>query len=487
MATHPAQDSAPVPPARHKHRLREVILPSILLVGDLACAAAGLVSGYLMRFHTPIAELGLTVPDATLPRYLPLLQLGIVLLMATFAYLGLYDPRLLLRRVHSLVLIIKGMAFWLAAYLGLSLVLKFDPPISRLLALVAFGTTFLFLYTWRNLVYLVLTRTRLLERVKRRVLVLGCETRALEFAIEVAASDAHPFRVAGFVALPGENPTRAGVPAGFQLGAFDSLEVVLDRHRIDIVVAATLDIPRDVLTRAMAACEQRYVEWKVIPSAFELFVSNLQLESHGGIPILGVGQLAIRSLFNRVAKRAVDLVGALVGLALGLPFALAGALLVRRESPGPVLFRQTRIGAEHRPFTMYKLRTMRVGAELEDDSRQSTTAGDPRVLRVGRVLRRWNIDEIPQFWNVLRGDMSLIGPRPERPYHVDSLSRQIAHYLPRHLVKPGMTGWAQVRGCRGDSDLERRLQHDIHYIENWSLAFDFQIMLFTLLHWRAPE
>jgi exopolysaccharide biosynthesis polyprenyl glycosylphosphotransferase len=416
-----------------------------------------------------------------------LLLLGLLMLLLTFAYLGLYDPRLLLRRVHSLALVIKGMTFWLAAYLGLSLVIKFDPPISRLLALVGFATTLLFLYTWRNIFYLVLTRTRLLERVKRRVLVLGCEPRALEFAIEVADSTVHPFQIAGFVLMPGDDPAKSMVPPSRIIGTFDTIEATLERHEVDIVVASTLDIPRDVLTRAIEACERRYVEWKIIPTAFDLFLSNLQLESHGGIPVLGVGQLAIRSLFNRAVKRFIDIAGALAGLAAGFPFMVAGALLVRREAPGPVLFRQTRIGADHRPFTMYKLRTMRVGAELEDNARQSTTADDPRVLRIGRFLRRWNIDEMPQFWNVLRGDMSLVGPRPERPYHVDSLSRRIAHYLPRHLVKPGMTGWAQVRGCRGDSDLERRLQHDIHYIENWSLLMDVQIMLFTLLHWRAPE
>ena len=487
MASPSAQEPSRPPPSRRTHRLREVVLPSVLLVGDLVCAGAGLVAGYLMRFHTPIAELGLLVPDATLPRYLPILQLGMLLLMVTFAYLGLYDPRLLLRRDYSLTLILKGMGFWLAAYLGLSLAIKFDPPISRLLALVAFGTTLVFLYSWRNLFYLALTRSRLLERVKRRVLILGCEPRALEFAIEVADSAAHPFQIAGFISLPGESPARAGVPPSRLLGSFDQIAAILERHQIDIVITGTLDIPRDVLARTMEACERRYVEWKIIPSAFELFVSNLQLESYGGIPVLGVGQLAIRSLFSRATKRGIDLAGALVGLIVGLPFMVLGALLVRRESPGPLLFRQTRIGAEHRPFTMYKLRTMHVGAEREDHARQSTTVDDPRVLRAGRILRRWNIDEMPQFWNVLRGDMSLVGPRPERPYHVDSLSRQIAHYLPRHLVKPGMTGWAQVRGCRGDSDLERRLQLDIQYIENWSLLFDLQIMVFTLLHWRAPE
>ncbi|MGH8018596.1 MAG: exopolysaccharide biosynthesis polyprenyl glycosylphosphotransferase, partial [Opitutaceae bacterium] len=260
----------------------------------------------------------------------------------------------------------------------------------------------------------------------------------------------------------------------------------LTANSADMLVATTLDLPRDQMARAIEICERSYVDLKVIPSAFDLFISHLQLESHGGVPVLGIGTLAIRRLFNRAAKRAVDIAGASIGLALGAPLLAIGALLLRRESPGNIIFRQTRVGARHATFTMYKLRTMRLGAESEDDARHSTAPDDPRMLRAGRWLRRWNIDEIPQFWNVLRGDMSLVGPRPERPYHVDSLARRMAHYLPRHLVKPGMTGWAQVNGCRGDGGLEQRLQLDIHYIERWSILLDLQIMLLTFLRWRAP-
>jgi lipopolysaccharide/colanic/teichoic acid biosynthesis glycosyltransferase len=149
-----------------------------------------------------------------------------------------------------------------------------------------------------------------------------------------------------------------------------------------------------------------------------------------------------------------------------------------------VFFRQTRVGAGHRPFTLWKLRSMAPGAEATDAARQSTARDDPRLLRLGGFLRRWNLDELPQFWNVLRGDMSLVGPRPERPSHVDQLAGEIPHYLPRHLVKPGMTGWAQVNGLRGESDLTLRVQHDIYYIENWSVWLDAQIVLLTFVRWR---
>ena len=201
--------------------------------------------------------------------------------------------------------------------------------------------------------------------------------------------------------------------------------------------------------------------------------------------MLGVEELAINRLFNRMLKRAVDIVGAFLGLIFGLPVLALLAVLIKRESPGgPVLFRQTRLGTDQRTFNLWKLRSMQPGAEAQDHLQQSTARHDARLLRIGAWMRRWNLDEIPQFWNVLKGQMSLVGPRPERPLHVDRLSAEIPHYLPRHLVKPGMTGWAQVNGLRGGSSITQRIQHDIYYIENWSLWLDVQILLLTFVRWK---
>jgi lipopolysaccharide/colanic/teichoic acid biosynthesis glycosyltransferase len=161
------------------------------------------------------------------------------------------------------------------------------------------------------------------------------------------------------------------------------------------------------------------------------------------------------------------------------------AVLIKRESPGgPVFFAQTRMGAGGRNFTLRKLRSMAPDAAATDHVNVSTSRDDPRLLRLGAWMRRWNLDELPQFWNVLRGEMSLVGPRPERPHHVERLSGEIPHYLPRQLVKPGMTGWAQINGLRGDTDLPRRIQHDIYYIETWSPWLDLQILALTLARWR---
>jgi lipopolysaccharide/colanic/teichoic acid biosynthesis glycosyltransferase len=205
----------------------------------------------------------------------------------------------------------------------------------------------------------------------------------------------------------------------------------------------------------------------------------------GRLPVLGVEELAINKLFNRGLKRLVDLIGASVGLIFSLPVIAALAVWIKSESPqGPVFFRQTRVGSGHRTFMLWKLRSMVPNAAATDGQQQSTARDDPRLLRIGAFMRRWNLDELPQFWNVLCGDMSLVGPRPERPHHVDRLSLEIPHYLPRHLVKPGMSGWAQVNGLRGDSSIGQRIQHDIYYIENWSLWLDVQILMLTFVRWK---
>ncbi|MGH7957968.1 MAG: exopolysaccharide biosynthesis polyprenyl glycosylphosphotransferase, partial [Opitutaceae bacterium] len=228
-----------------------------------------------------------------------------------------------------------------------------------------------------------------------------------------------------------------------------------------------------------------YVEWKVIPSTFEIFLSGLRLHTVGRLPVLGIEDLAINKLFNRVLKRLVDVFGAGIGLVASAPVMVVLAIVIKRESPGgPVFFSQTRVGSGHRNFTLWKLRSMIPDAAASDGAHQSTARGDERLLRIGEFMRRWNLDELPQFWNVLCGDMSLIGPRPERPYHVDRLSSEIPHYLPRHLAKPGMSGWAQVNGLRGQSSIAQRIQHDIYYIENWSLWLDLQILILTFVRWK---
>jgi len=462
-----------IPPTR----LRKILLPATLVLGDTVFAFGSLALGYWLRYASPLGRFGITVPDASFAAYLPLLLVGVAFLIAAYAQLNLYEERLLLRKFQSISLIIKGTTFWLVAYLGLSLVLKFQPPISRLFVVIAFLCVIAVMFAWRSLFYFLLTRPAWRERLRQRVAVLGWNDEARALAAELEAQPAHPYRFCGAVPLPDD----AGAECA--LGSLDQLEAVLRQNEIDVLIAARTDMPREIMARAVEICERTYIEWKVIPSSFQILLSGLRLQTVGRVPVLGVEELAINKLFNRALKRLVDVLGALTGLVLVLGLL---ALVIKRESPaGPVFFRQTRVGSGHRPFTLWKLRSMQPDASSHDHLLQSTARGDARLLRIGDFMRRWNLDEIPQFWNVLLGNMSMVGPRPERPLHVDRLSAEIPHYLPRHLVKPGMTGWAQVNGLRGDTSITRRIQHDIYYIENWSLWLDLQIMALTLVRWKS--
>lgn len=478
---------------RASSSLRETVVPLALLCGDTLATFAGLALGWWLRYESPVGALGIDVPDAAFARYLPLLLVGVALLLAAFAQFGLYDARLLLRRYQSLNAILKGSAFWLAAYLGVSLVLKFDPPISRLFAVIAFACVVALLYLWRGFAYAVLTRTPLLSRLRRRTVLLGWNDDARTLATAITRDPAHPLALATLLlprASPAEcNAMRYTFPSVSvsRFDRLDELDDVLASHAPDVLIATPLDLPREELRRLVDLCERRYIEFKLVPGAFDIFLSGLRLQTIGRVPVLGVEDLAIERIFSRLLKRGFDVVGALIGLVVSTPLIALGALLIKRESPrGPVFFRQQRIGAHHRPFTLYKLRSMQPDAATTDAAQQSTAPRDARLLRIGGFLRRWNLDELPQFWNVLRGDMSLVGPRPERAFHVNQLARDIPHYLPRHRVKPGMTGWAQINGLRGDTDLVARVQHDIYYIENWSIWLDVQIVLLTFVRWRNP-
>jgi len=471
----------------HRNTLRQLVLPALLLLGDLVFAFAGLSLAWWLRYDTRLGQLGIPVEAAAFADYVPLLLVGVAILVVTYAQLGLYDERLLLRRYQALAIIIKGTVLWLLAYLGVSLVLKFSPPISRLFVAVAFVGVVLLEYLWRSAFYAAICRGTVLERVQQRVAVLGWNDNAARLVHAIAGTPAHPYQIVGLIGEePGRRPDpRADLPA-LVLGHFGELESALHDHHIDILIAAHLDLPPERMQALVQACERHYVELKVVPTVFQVFVSGLRMQTIGNVPVLGVEDLPITRLFSRGLKRTVDLAGAALGLLLAAPVVALLAWSIRRESPGPVFFGQERIGTGHRPFTMWKLRSMRPDAAAQDHLRQSTTGDDPRVLRIGRFMRRWNLDELPQFWNVLRGEMSLVGPRPERTYHVDRLSSEIPHYLPRHLVKPGMTGWAQVNNLRGAGDLNARIQHDIFYIENWSLWLDVQILLLTFARWRNP-
>jgi Undecaprenyl-phosphate glucose phosphotransferase len=227
-------------------------------------------------------------------------------------------------------------------------------------------------------------------------------------------------------------------------------------------------------------CEKSGVHTKFIPDYNSLIPSSPYTEELMGLPVINIRYVPLSNTGNMVIKRAMDIVGALFGIIISSPLLLIIALAVKVSSPGPIIFKQERVGLHNKPFYMYKFRSMEQQTE-SDEKKAWTVKNDPRVTGIGKVLRKTSLDELPQLFNILKGDMSLVGPRPERPLFVDKFKEEIPRYMIKHQVRPGLTGWAQVNGYRGDTSIRKRIDCDIYYIENWTLGLDIKIIILTFV------
>jgi len=253
---------------------------------------------------------------------------------------------------------------------------------------------------------------------------------------------------------------------------------VIAEHRIDqVILALPLDAHRRMIQVADAA-SQECVELRMVPDIFQYATLKATFEDLDGMPVINLSQVPLAG-WSSLVKRCLDVALAAAGLAVLLPLFPFVALAIWLEDNGPIFYRQERMGLDGRPFDMLKFRSMRVNAESSTGPVWAVR-DDPRRTRIGAFLRRWSLDELPQLWNVLKGDMSMIGPRPERPAFVHEFKTKIPQYMLRHRVKAGITGWAQVHGWRGNTSIQKRLQYDLYYIENWSLKLDLKILWMTL-------
>ena len=263
------------------------------------------------------------------------------------------------------------------------------------------------------------------------------------------------------------------------IGTIANLHMILEMNVLD-EIAITLSIKEyEHLEAIVNDCEKSGVHTKFIPDYNNFIPTIPYIEDLQGLPVINIRHVPLTELHNAYIKRIVDIFGALFGIILFSPVMLITAILVKLTDGGPIIYSQERVGLHNKPFKMYKFRSMSVQKPSEEKSKW-TTPNDPRVTAVGRFIRKTSIDETPQFFNVLKGNMSLVGPRPERPFYVEKFREEIPHYMIKHQVRPGLTGWAQVNGFRGDTSIQKRIDHDLYYIENWTLGFDFKIMFLTI-------
>jgi exopolysaccharide biosynthesis polyprenyl glycosylphosphotransferase len=443
---------------------------------DALVIISALLLTFYIRFETPLRTWG-TDAKPEIIDYLGYIMLASVFYLGMLCYGGVYDHRHLLKLRAVTAPIIKWSVAWVGLILLASFLVRFQPPISRVFCVMAWLITPSMLILWRSIFRLILARTSAASALRLRVVFVGWNQYAAHLARNFDRSHGLAYHVIGYI--HGHADEKAD-PAIAYMGSIEEAERIISSIPIDILILADLEYDRQRILHLASVCEREMIEFKVVPSYFQILVSGLHLETANGVPVLGVSRLPLDRIVNRTFKRLVDIAGGTVGLILSLPLICMFGAIVYFESPGPIFYRQRRSGRNGKPFDIVKIRSMRLDAE-NDGKVGWTVQDDPRRLRIGAFMRKWNIDEIPQFWNVLKGDMSLVGPRPERPELVATFKHDIPHYNARHNAKPGITGWAHVHGLRGNTDLSERINYDLWYMENWTVTLDFQIMGMTFL------
>ncbi len=321
---------------------------------------------------------------------------------------------------------------------------------------------------------------------RRQILFVGYSSAAEGYIDRILQSPEWGYVIKGI--LDDSKPIGYAYRGVQVIGTIGELAGRLDDRDNEIEeIAITLSLnDYDDLGSIVNICERSGVHTKFVPDYYRIIPTTPFLEDAAGLPIINIRRVPVIEFPNNVIKRTMDIAAGITGLVLFSPLMLITIIAIRleemglpKEQRGPLFFAQERVGLHNKPFKMYKFRSMRMQTE-EEEKKSWTTENDPRVTRVGKIIRRTSIDEMPQFWNILRGDMSLVGPRPERPQFVERFRDEIPHYMIKHQVRPGLTGWAQVNGLRGDTSIEKRIEYDLYYIENWTLTFDIKIIFMTI-------
>ena len=468
-------------------RERSLVLQRLLFAADLALIAAAWVAAWVLRFEV------LTPPEwVPLTKYLGFLPFVLAVWGGVLLLSGLYRTR----RAQRLTLVVYAVAHAVALGLVVSLGALFfyrEFSFSRLhvvlFAVLASGL----LVGLRLGIYTVLRRGRQRGRNVRRVLIVGAGKAGQRLARAFRHYPWMGFEVVGFLDDRGDaveaEPADPLYPEPLRrprvLGPVSAIERVLDDHAdeggvgIDLVYAALPLSAADKIRDVAAACARHTAHLCLVPDLLGLdLLVNSRVSDVDGLPVIHLLDEAPFDI-RQVVKRTADIVFSAAALVALAPVLAVIAVAVKLSSPGPVLYRQTRMGLNGQTFEILKFRSMPVDAEAGTGAVWSTK-GESRATAVGSFLRRTSLDELPQFWNVLRGDMSVVGPRPERPSLIEGFRREIPGYMLRHKTKAGITGWAQVHGWRGDTSLTKRIEYDLYYIQNWSLWLDLKIVVMTV-------
>jgi exopolysaccharide biosynthesis polyprenyl glycosylphosphotransferase len=471
------------PPSISKPRAGHGLLSStdwivcMAIGGDFVAILGALLLAWFTRLHF---DFGFHLKLFKPAEYFNVILLGSFAYLFLLQYNGAYRKHRFVHRFYILKVAARATAMWGIGFLTITFVFHVETTISRLFVVWSILNTLIMLFAWRMVFRRFLYRGGWAAYLRDRVMVVGWSKESDTLSRQISRDpNHHPYEVIGCTpSAHGKFAVRPPREVSL-LGEYNELRGLLREYQPDILICADLDSAMGDMVTLAQLCIKENVQFKVIPSFFQVFVSGLNLESISGVPMIGITKLPLDHMGNRLLKQIFDIVGATVGLILSAPLIVIFGILIYRESPGPIFYSQTRSGRGRQTFKIYKLRSMRLNAEANGP--QWTKENDPRRLKIGEFMRRMNIDEVPQFWNVLKGEMSLVGPRPERPELIEKFKEEITHYNARHHAKPGITGYAQVNGMRGNTDLEERVRYDLFYLENWNVLLDIHIMLKTFL------
>ncbi len=410
------------------------------------------------------------VVNVTLRDYLILGLFYTAVQIALFYVVGLYRPYRHIRLRRELARLFFACVLGWAGLLSF-LTLRHMDDYSRQMLLIFFLLSFFFLSLKRFLLRQTLWRLRARGFNLKHVVLIGSGSLAKTYLDKIETEANMGYHPLGYIS---EREGDLNIP---YLGGYDKLESVLEKKKPDEVISAVDPAEFSHTPEIVDACEKTGCKLSAIPIYAEYMSSSPQIDDLDGIPLLAMRRLPLENLGNAFLKRTGDILLSALILIVFSPVMLITAIGVKLSSPGPVIFAQKRIGRNKKPFMMYKFRSMRVNTD--QDTAWSGTR-DSRRTAFGSFIRKYSLDEFPQFWNVLKGDMSLVGPRPEIPFFVDQFKEEVPRYMLKHLVRPGITGWAQVNDLRGDTSIPDRIRYDIDYIEHWSIWFDLKILFLTV-------
>ncbi len=443
-----------------------------VLIDALIIAGSYMLAWFIQIKILTGDEIGVLPTELYMLVMVPLIP-GMLLLNSAF---NLYTPKRVQGRRLELSNILKANLFGMLIFMAAVTLVK-QHEFSRQLIFIFFGFNICFETLERIIIRWGLRKIRRRGMNLKHILLVGMGAAGRGYIDRIMDNPEWGYHIFGIL---DDNMERTAAYRGIRMiGRTEDLEEILKEHQLDEIIIALSLSEYYKLAHIVAVCEKSGVHTKLLPDYGNIIPTRPYTEDLMGLPVINIRYVPLSNTFNAMAKRAVDIVGSLVCIVLFSPVMLLAALLVKLTSPGPVIFRQERVGLHNKPFIMYKFRSMQVQSKSKERAGW-TTKNDARVTGVGKFMRKTSIDELPQLFNVLKGEMSLIGPRPERPQFVEKFREEIPRYMVKHQVRPGMTGWAQVNGYRGDTSIRKRIDCDLYYIENWTMGLDIKILFLTV-------